>query len=175
MDVGVFTRSRATLAAWVAGPVLLISALHYTLHVYSRYVDEALERRNTFVKLLPQMAARLQVAHDILDGFGTEAVGESQALDFLGGRVNGAARRHGFMINSLRIEKLAERAADDTPVYQVQVSGEGVLLAVIKFLNEFQGPQSLVNVEAAEIRTARFDAPPVYEGVFKFKCMVMPR
>jgi len=63
------------------------------------------------------------VAGDVIAGFAVLPKGEGDMMDALGSRLNAAAQRHSFAIDSLRIDK--DEAAEQTPARALLVTVRG--------------------------------------------------
>jgi hypothetical protein len=188
MDLGLFRRSKTAFWAWVILPGALVAVVLYVVHVYCSYVDEVLQRRLAFDKLLPDLTHRVAMARDVMAGCSLMPKGESLAAEALSAKLNDAAQRCGFVINSVRVDKVEPegktklsllkkpaKTVTALPALQVTVQGEGLLAAIVKLVAEVQGPQTLVTVESAKVRAKRLIPEPMYEGEFVFVCYGVPK
>ncbi|NQU40782.1 MAG: hypothetical protein HQ523_12580 [Lentisphaerae bacterium] len=176
MDLGVFRRRRATFWAWLVLPALCDIVCYSALHVYCRYVEDRLNRREAVLGILEDIEQRMAVAKDVVCGFAM--MGDSQALAAadVSSRISELARRHAFTINSLRvkqdIDSVGTTAAAPSPSLEIELKGEGDLLSLMQFLNELQSPQHLSIVDGASIHLGRrrAEAAPKYEVELTVRC-----
>ena len=186
MDLGQFRRSRTAFWGWIVMPLVLVAVVYYLLHVYCTSVETGLQRRRAVLGILPDLQRRVTLASDVVRGFAM--VGGGQAADMLSSQINDTARRFGFIINSLRIDKVEPKPAagkKNKPAaalpprtsrasqFTIDIAGEGDLLALIRFLGQLQRPQSLMRAEKATLRLSRLQAEPVYDVELTLRCQVM--
>lgn len=170
MDLGMFRRSRTAFTGWIILPLVLVCVAFYLVHVYCSAVEQGLKRRRDFLDVLPDMQRRLTVSEDIVNGFALTGQGNGEAIDVLGAQVHSMARRHDFVINSLRIDKLADQSTEEILVLEIAIKGEGVLLELIRFLNDLQRPQTLALLEECRLQVSKVSADPVYDVEMTLRC-----
>ena len=170
MDLGLFRRGKLAVWAWVILPALLTAVVLCALEVVCNYVEQNVAQQGTLARIWPALDRRLTVAADVIAGFAVLPSGEADMMEALGSRLNAAAQRHNFAIDSLRIDKDESAAKDKGRVLIMAVRGEGPLDAVMKFVGEVQAPQSLVAVASAKLKAQQLTPHLLYEGEFVFKC-----
>ena len=178
MDAGVFVQSKVRLGLWIIVPLLLIAGLQVGVRTYARHAEDRLRESRDLMNVMPEMEVKLASARSVIGRFGVEAEGAVEASELVRRRVTMAGQQSGLVINSLSVEKesqplagrpislAAARAAASLPAgaesVRVSVSGVGPLAAMIRFLDQLQGPESLATIESASVRTMDLVTEPMY-------------
>jgi len=193
MDLGLFRRTRVQFAAWLAGPIVVIAASYYALHAYCEHVERTLTDRRTLTEVVPEMQIQLKAAKETLRHFETTPASRNDATELVRARISRHAQEAGLVINSLSVMQPDELFAkkpelarnrkagaakpagieDRTPFLAVSVTGEGTLPAVLRFMDQAMGPQSLVVPETAVLETTHNEAEPQYTAEFLLRCYLV--
>jgi hypothetical protein len=171
MDLGLFRRDKTVVWAWVVIPALATGVSLYALSVFGNAIDQQIEGRRALAGIAPQINARLAMAKDVLIGYGIAPPGKASELtELLGARLNEAAQRHNFAIDSSRIDEVEPSGKGKDRVFRLSVRGEGPLQAVMQFIDDLQSPQSLVAVESVRLKVRQLAPELVYDAELALQC-----
>jgi hypothetical protein len=151
MDLGVFRRKKATFWAWIVLPALCVVVGYRVMHVYCLYVEDRLERRQAVLGILEDVEQCMSVSKDVVLGFAMMGDRRTPAAEDVSSRISELARRHGFMINSLRVKDARATDEDTSRALEIDLKGEGDVLSLMQFLNELQSPQHLTVIDGASL------------------------
>ena len=152
MDLGVFRRKKATFWAWIVLPALCVIVGYQVIHVYCLYVEEQLERRQAVLGILDDVEHCMSVSKDVVLGFAMMGDSRAPAAENVSSRISELARRHDFMVNSLRVNEPMETGGEQSRALEIDLKGEGDILSLMQFLNELQSPQHLTVIDGASLR-----------------------
>lgn len=172
MDLGIFRRRKATFWAWVVLPALAVTVLFNSLNVYCTFVEDRLQRRKAVLGILNDVEERMSVAKDVVCGFAVIGNGSSTAAEDVSTRIAELARRHHFMINSLRVKSANEVKQESVPALHIGLKGEGDILSLMQFLNELQSPQHLTVINSGLIQLQRRgdNSEATYKAELDIRC-----
>lgn len=151
MDPGIFLRSRVTVAAWIATPLLLIVIAHHGTRLYCQAVEVRLVQDRAMMEILPDLMNGQHRARAALDRFSSGS-NEPVAIDDLGLLVKEASDNSSFQLESDQVSEEAQNPDTKDGSWSVQVAGKGTLLSMMRFLETLQQPKHLVTVETASVR-----------------------
>ncbi len=122
--------------------------------------------------LLPDMVGALDNADDIIDEFPAIRATATEARSALTTRISELSLQHNFLANNVRIKSLTPSG----PVQELEITieGEGRLLAIMKFVNALQTPESLMSLVRATVRITEFHPVPVYHCELGFEAGFAP-
>ena len=172
MDLGVFRRKRATFWAWIVLPALLVVVSYCALHVYCRYAENQIDRREAVLGILGDVEHRLNVAKDVVCGFAMLGDVQTPVAADVSSRISELAARHAFTLNSLQVNQSDDDKTSASRSLEIELKGVGDMLALMQFLNELQSPQHLTVVEGAAMRLQRQQSEdaPRYEVELTVRC-----
>jgi hypothetical protein len=160
MDLGLFRRRQFVFWLWIICPLILTAGIHFSVFLYCRHMAETLQERRAMAELLPDLVDAQSLAETSIDAFPSIRATAADARSEITTRVSELSAKHNFVVNSLRIGSAA--ASGPVKKLEVTIEGEGSLLAVMKFVNEFQTPESLTSLLSASVRINTFLPTLVY-------------
>jgi len=172
MDLGIFRRKKAIFWAWIVLPALCVVVAYNALNVHCTFVEDELHRREAVLSILSDVEQRMSVAKDVVCGFAVMGNGHTTAAEDISSRITELARRHRFMINSLRVKDASPTDKEASPALYIELSGVGDILSLMQFLNELQSPQHLTVIDSASLQLQRrvADEEARYKGAFDVRC-----
>jgi hypothetical protein len=169
MDLGIFKRSRYLFWSWIVAPLALTVGVYVGVHVFSVTTREALTRRQTFLKLIPEMDLKMTESRKMLRTFTIDAENAMGPMEALNATLQSRAQEAGFTINSLAIDEntlATDTHPDVIKVRKLVISGEGSLPAIMKFLHIIKVEQHLLAMDNLQLRAIHTAPRPYYHGEF---------
>lgn len=166
MDSGIFLRSRATVAGWIAGPLLLMCLVHQGTRLHCQAIEDRLEHERAMMEIIPDLLTGLHRARASRNRFAVNTDRPASTAN-VGAFLTESSDHHGFQLESVQIAEQPEKPGKEAPRLSVQVEGRGTLPAMMRFLETLQQPSFLVSVESANVQlVASPAADPSYQGRF---------
>jgi hypothetical protein len=172
MDLGLFRRRRIGFWLWIVCPLLAAASIHFSVFLYCQRMAGMLQEQKAMAALLPDMAGALDNANSIVDEFPAIRATAAEARSALTTRISELSLQHNFLANNVRIKSLT--AAGPVQKLEVSIEGEGQMLAIMKFVNDLQTPESLMALVRANIRVNAFFPTPVYNWELGFEAGFAP-
>jgi hypothetical protein len=172
MDLGLFRRRRFVFWMWVICPLVLAVVIHYSVYFYSQRMAGMLQEQRAMAGLLPELSGALALSRSVTDTFPHVRATAAEARASLTTRISELSNQHGFLANNVRISSLPAEGAMHR--LEVTIDGEGRLLSIMKFVNDLQTTDSLMDIVGTRLRVNAFFPIPVYQCELEFEASFAP-
>ncbi len=170
MDAGFFLSNKKRILIWIFWPIFLIAVLCLFSSIYFNSLNNRTAIRKSNLELMPVIDKKISIAKTILAKYEI-ASSTTDVKEMLNAQLNQLARRTGFAINSLSVEKIQQEAVEiNIPVLKISVKGEGALSSIIGFFNAVHTSDKLFAVETSNIQMLNTEPSLAYSAEFIFFC-----
>jgi hypothetical protein len=151
MDIGKFKASRMRLTLWMMVPPLLVVGVGLSSYALQLQSTWKLNRTKALSDVLPKLVQTQQQAQTLLNTFQGMEGRSIKSEDALISFIQESARKVGFTVDSLKVERRDTGTAAGMPVLVANVNGSGALDSTYRFLTEVSASQQLLSESSLKI------------------------